>query len=108
MNCKQGDLAVVIVPGRWHGVLVSVLHAAPVGEDFRLPDGFLQSPCEPGMWVVEVLGSPVEVKVNGPLGHRLTRFGATSDSNLRPIRDPGDGARDETLNWLPLPHKETA
>lgn len=25
------------------------------------------------------------------------------DANLRPIRDPGDDAQDETLSWLKVP-----
>ena len=28
------------------------------------------------------------------------------DSQLRPIRDPGDDARDETLEWLPVPSRD--
>jgi hypothetical protein len=28
------------------------------------------------------------------------------DSILRPIRDPGDDAQDETLSWLPVPSTE--
>ena len=27
------------------------------------------------------------------------------DKNLRPIRDPGDDAQDETLKWLDVPSK---
>ena len=29
-----------------------------------------------------------------------------SDARLRPIRDPGDDAKDETLSWLPVPSTE--
>jgi hypothetical protein len=29
------------------------------------------------------------------------------DEDLRPIRDPGDDARDETLTWLPVPSRST-
>lgn len=28
------------------------------------------------------------------------------DANLRPLRDPGEDARDETLEWLPVPQIE--
>lgn len=31
-----------------------------------------------------------------------------ADDLLRPIRDPGDDAVDETLTWLPSPVKEVA
>jgi hypothetical protein len=29
-----------------------------------------------------------------------------ADDCLRPIRDPGDDAQDETLSWLPVPSRE--
>lgn len=98
MNCRPGDLARVVVPGRFYGALVSVIEAAPVGTSFRLPCGHLNLPCEAGDWVVEVLGSPVPVGLELG-GTRLARFGATADANLKPIRDPGDDAVDETLIW---------
>lgn len=37
---------------------------------------------------------------------RVERVSVISDECLRPIRDPGDDARDETLDWLPVPSKE--
>lgn len=30
------------------------------------------------------------------------------DQDLRPIRNPGEDAQDETLQWLPVPTKEIA
>jgi hypothetical protein len=35
-------------------------------------------------------------------------YGFVLDFQLRPIRDPGDDAQDETLDWLPVPTKELA
>lgn len=32
---------------------------------------------------------------------------AIADKNLRPIRDPGDDATDETLTCLPVPSRES-
>lgn len=32
--------------------------------------------------------------------------GPLPDKALQPLIDPGDGARDETLEWLPVPTKE--
>lgn len=49
-------------------------------------------------WVVDSLGAPLFVSSEGFL---LTR--AIHDQNLRPIRDPGEDAQDETLSWLPVP-----
>jgi hypothetical protein len=48
-------------------------------------------------WIVEAVGSPVPC---GPECKPRERFWAP-DSALRPIRDPGDDARDEMLRPLP-------
>ena len=42
MNCKPGDIAVVIGASRFAGRLVEVLYAAPQN-DFYLPDGCCHS-----------------------------------------------------------------
>jgi len=83
MNCKPGDLAVLIrvLDSEFNpniGRIVEVLHRAP---DL---DG------EPA-WTCRMVGSP---------GH--TEIGASQqadarDRNLRPIRDPGNDAVDQTL-----------
>lgn len=79
MNCKPGDLAVVI----------RCLRPANLGRVLRVvrPHEFF-----PDAWVVE-----------GQAGGDCAL-----DSWLRPIRDPGDDAVDETLHWLPVPVKEVA
>ena len=104
MNCKPGDLAVCIreaqvpCPVSPLGKLCTVLYAAPPGE-FRLPDGYRQMPnrLDDGVhyWVVEW-----QKEIAYPLewgGYRYTRYGLAPDHALRPIRDPGDDAVDETL-----------
>jgi hypothetical protein len=56
----------------------------------------------------------LEQTAQGVLGWRTdplltTKAGARigwDDSVLRPIRDPGDDAKDETLSWLPTPTQE--
>lgn len=99
MNCRPGDLAVVIVPGPHHGSLVSVLRAAPA-VPLRLPDGVLNQGCAPAYWVVEMLGRPVRAQLTNGLW-RAARFGTAADRELRPLRD-SDGA-DETLRIAGLP-----
>jgi hypothetical protein len=90
MNCKPGDLA-VIVRGRnialpCLGRIVRVLSTVP-------------SPyCGSPAWKLE---TPLQHPVEGTMAYIL-------DECLRPIRDPGDDARDETLDWLPVPTKEIA
>lgn len=93
MNCKQGDLAVVVTNNFGNlGKLVTCLRFA-TGEDYKKYK--VEDPMEPA-WVVDslLMGS-----------HRLVPL--VRDSSLRPIRDnPG---QDETLSWAPVPkQKETA
>lgn len=54
------------------------------------------------VWLVEAQGGPLLW-----VGDAVMRR-AFSDACLRPIRDPGDDARDETLDWLPVQAKELA
>jgi hypothetical protein len=89
MNCKPGDLAIVVrCPDEAYeiGKIVTCLRR----EDFLgVPAWRIDPPLRTvtkGDWMVE--GSWIE------------------DACLRPIRDnPG---KDETLDWCPVPTKETA
>jgi len=86
MNCKPGDLAVV-VRGQNAGVLVDVVEPHAL---FR------------GAWRVRV--HSYAIGDFGPV--EKGEFTGCMDSKLRPIRDPGEDARDETLSWLPVPSCE--
>lgn len=111
LNCKPGDLAVVIRPTRRGqqllGRIVKVLHAAPL-HSFVLPDGFRNEGSDPGYWVIDLLGDiQVEIKFDsGTIGRRKSRYGSAPDSCLRPIRD--NDQPDETLQWLEVPRKVAA
>jgi hypothetical protein len=103
MNCKPGDLAIQVHSNaNNHGALYTVL--SWVGT-YRFNGG-----AEPhhDCWNVRC-----EQRVVGTLG-QVTEAGGVRvipDTYLRPIRDPGDDARDESLAWLPpVPNttKETA
>lgn len=90
MNCKPGDLAVQVScygDGRY------------IGQLYRCLSSFIDGDGEP-RWRVE------------PLSRTLPKWVAPEcdDKHLRPIRDPGEDAVDETLLWLPSPSrtKETA
>lgn len=81
MNCKPGDLAIVT----WSetgclGHIVEVL---------RPYDGYVFANEGPSWWVMD----------KGQKMH-------CCDSCLRPLRDPGEDAQDETLTWLPVPQPE--
>lgn len=93
MNCKPGDLA-VIVNGENAGRLVTVLAVSQYHGA--------------GFWYVEIHGRPGTGTWIGTKTRGIDNFGHISDSRLRPIRDPGEEAEDETLQWIPSPHKESA
>lgn len=105
MNCKPGDLAVIIVPGPYYGNLVSVLHAAPLS-DFRLPDGHSHEGTGPCRWVIESLGKPFNAPIvafGQVVDRRETRYGVARDEQLRPIR-PGDVTEEEVSElYRPAP-----
>jgi hypothetical protein len=88
MNCKPGDLAVIVKPGTTHRNLGKLV----VVKNLLWDD----------MWNVEAL-SPCH-KENG----RYETWGFIEDHRLRPLRDPGDDAVDETILWLGSPTKEAA
>lgn len=86
MRCKPFDLAVIvsiaIAKNEWaRGFIVRVTHLDQ----------------EPGVWWLEK-------PIHHPDGR--SRFTRIEDTCLKPIRDPGDDARDQTLDWLPIPTKE--
>lgn len=84
MRCRVGDLAIV----------VRANYAENVG---RIVETL--SVDESGMWRVRS-----ESALCTTMGHSM--FAYCPDEWLRPIRDPGDDAQDETLQWLPVPERE--
>lgn len=102
MNCKPGDLAIVIkadgdgisrvIGEKIVGLIVTVKYLRKPQSQFSDNDF---------VWHIE---KSIEVEIDG---NSYTVTGI-SDDCLRPIRDPGEDAQDETLNWLPSPYKEIA
>lgn len=98
MNCKPGDLAVLV------GLKPQLIEA--VGRIVQLKN---QPPitinCEPCWELTE----PVNFNMRASGTSHGMRFEAGEavyfdvirDKHLRPIRDPGDDAEDESLTWLP-------
>lgn len=99
MNCRPGDLAVIVKSfcGQ-EGRLVVVHYFVPTA---TFEGGYTLSEC----WTCKGVGTPLKGETYS--GHFYPGFGVLADFQLRPIRDPGDDATDETLAWLPVPHKET-
>lgn len=112
MNCKPNDLAVVVKATHYQHVLgrvVTTLNTIPPGIDYKCPNGFSHLPLNKkfGVWWMCKFQNPIAVLMsNGKW--RDTFYAPVPDDFLRPIRDPGDDATDETLEWLPVPVKETA
>lgn len=99
MNCKPGDLAIVIRDGRVAkvaGRVVEVLYATP-GTHFRLPDGVWHEPCNSQSWVCHFPGSAVPVwNLSGQW--RETNYASVADCYLRPL--PGNTEPAETTTEL--------
>ena len=111
MNCNPGDLAVILAPRSSHcgltGNLCRVVSLFPPG-DVRI-DGHLIMRTDPApLWLVELMVPALfpGTYENGRIGFLVTRSAAMWDSRLKPWRDPGDDAKDETLSWLPVPTRE--
>lgn len=91
MNCKPGDIAVLInTPPEFTehiGMVVRVVRLAHVASSIG-----------PG-WIYE--GRPILLPSGTPVV-------GIEDAFLRPLRDPGDSAVDEMLLLVGSPTKETA
>ena len=94
MNCKQGDIAIVVLSFAGNeGKIVRCMR--PLIMKWKRYDG---STYMSESWEIDI-ALPDRYGV-------LSKY--TQDRQLRPIRDPGNDATDETLTWLPVPTKETA
>jgi hypothetical protein len=89
MNCVKGDLAVVVRSRSSN--LGRVVRCERLATAKELDDHWLRTDIG-AIWKVDVdmLWS------RGPAPF-------ATDDNLRPIRDPGEDARDESLSWLSVP-----
>lgn len=91
MNCKQGDLAIVVKS--WAGNEGKIVRCIKYAGVQPWQDGEDLPSWEIDIDLPGVYGPPENI---------------IADEQLRPIRDPGDDAQDETLTWLEVPNKETA
>lgn len=100
MNCKPGDLAIIIRESgnlRVAGNVVTVIEAAPNAR-FRLPDGHWHMPAGPDHWLVD-FGKKRSVPCS--LGPRMAQYGAVPDRVLRPLRGLNEPESIERLETLP-------
>ena len=90
MNCKPGDLAVIVESSAGNeGKIVRCIRVSQ-WKALLGPNGDVSGV----VW-------EIEPPVPGWLDGSPTAFAL--DQCLRPIRDPGDDAKDETLAWLTVP-----
>ncbi len=111
MNCKPGDLAIIIKDAntaKTAGMLVEVLHLAPM-RDFRLPDGeWHLHPSTPDQWVCK-LGHAVAApmyKRGHPTGTRMAHYGCISDRYLRPLPPPESVDSEDEVECCPVSEVE--
>jgi hypothetical protein len=94
MNCKPGDLAMVVRSvANNNGKIVRCVRIEGEYSFFGPAPTFTSI-----AWFVE----PAIPAHDGTLTH------CVPDAKLRPIRDPGDDAQDESFRWAPAPEKVLA
>jgi hypothetical protein len=109
LNCKPGDLAYVRCLGEKsdNGKIVVVVRPARVGDICE--DGTPIFRAATAGWFVR--GTDLHLlRLNGSVTGGFSEV-PIADASLRPIRDPGDDAQDESKAWLPpvpTQHKESA
>lgn len=107
MNCKPGDLAVIVKfnPAYPHmtGKIVDVIELSPVGVWFNLPNGKSHKPCGSQSWIIKF---PNPVDLSAIRGRSSSLYAVCPDHALRPLRDPGEDAEDEMLLITGLPERK--
>lgn len=103
MNCKPGDMAEVVRPHFRHGAIVGVQReCSPVERIFLVALDREWGECGPVWLCAMATGGR---GVDNATGHAAYLYPGDeawiADKYLRPIRDPGDDARDEMLRPLP-------
>lgn len=92
MNCKQGDLAIIVTSANGNeGKIVRCLRLA--------------TPEDADRFHVIMSVATWFIDINLPT-RRGDAIPLIPDRRLRPIRAPGDDAVDETLLWLPSPTRQ--
>jgi hypothetical protein len=93
LTLKPGSLAVIVLPYRDQpmvGLTVTIVEKRRTTTYLKSKNGDLShGDGGENCWVVN--------------GHHDRLPCVVGGEYLRPLRDPGEDARDETLDWLPLP-----
>jgi len=95
VNCRPGDLTIVVRGQKSLGRIVKVIRVLQVGERVAAKCGQPLRVAFDSMWLLEGF---IYLRDNNG---KIWLAPACSDHALRPIRDPGDDAQDEMLRPLP-------
>lgn len=104
MRCAPGQLAMVVF-GENIGAVVRVLRASSLERLVQITSGY-----DGRVWDCEAL-SRLKMWRGGFIQEKDAEPGAHvqfHDAHLRPLRDPGEDARDETLEWKEVPETTPA
>lgn len=104
MNCKPGDLAIIVAPNSPNrDRIVRCIRLLRAGEEMSIGGFEFVATSDGTFWAVEgwINGAGPDGVVTEVPG------GPVRDRWLRPIRDPGDDAVDEMLLRVGLPEGET-
>ncbi len=95
MNCRPGDLAVMIHGPKNAGLIVRVVCLLTKGEIIKATCGASVRVLTANTWLLEQA-------ILRNCSDGVPRYSPCArDDEMRPIRDPGDDARDEMLRPLP-------
>lgn len=95
MRCKPGDLAVIVsaTNPENRNRIVEVLDKHCMQQDYFC-------------WLVRCSTPLAVMTFEGRGTKQHWREAYVPDAWMRPIRDPGEDAQDEALQWLPAPERE--
>ena len=111
LNCKPGDLAVIVSPRSGHpcyltGRFCTVLKLAQ-NNRVKMPDDHRVYELKGSVGACWLIQYSYPIAIISDLGQvAFSTYDLLWNSRLRPIRDPGPDAVDETLLWLPVPTNE--
>lgn len=104
MNCKSGDLARIWTPydSPNRDRIVRCIRLLATGEEMVIGRFEFLAASSLVTWAVEG-----QIVCEGPDGKgHICPGGPIPDKYLRPIRNPGEDAQDETLDWVPVPSRD--
>lgn len=104
MNCKPGELAVIVNEDADCKCNIGAFLKVTKRCDAITPDGWLFCDATRPLKFFDIDDGKISWAQSSD--ENPAYWTTIPDRFLRPIRDPGDDAQDETLSWLPVPTTE--